>query len=220
MQDSVSAARAVRLDEVEPISVAGGLYRPLRRALGVRAFGINAYSARERGDQLIERHDETGSGCGHQEEAYIVVFGHARFTVDDQEIDAPAGSIVFVRDITAKRSAVAIVANTTAIVVGGPADRPLPVSPFEYWFVAEQPYSRGDYRAAIEIAAEGLERWPDHPQIHYQLACYHALAGNHGEALDHLEQAVAADASTRDWARDDDDLDAIRDDPRFAGLRV
>jgi len=125
---------------------------------------------------------------------------------------------VFVPDVTTTRSAVAVEPNTTAIVVGAPADRPLPVSPFEYWFLAERPYRQGDYQAAVEIAAEGLEQWPDHPVIHYQLACYHALAGNSRQALDHLERAVAADARAKEWAAGDSDLDSIRDQPRFAAL--
>jgi tetratricopeptide (TPR) repeat protein len=215
MPKHVGSARVARLDEIEPVPVAGGLFRPVRRELGVRAFGINAYSARQPGDQLIESHDETGSGSGGQEEAYVVVSGHARFTVSGQEVDAPSGTIVFVPDVTTKRSAVAVDAGTTALVVGGPADRPLPVSPFEYWFVAEGPYREGDYRSAIEIAAEGFEQWPEHPTIHFQLACYHALEGDTDAALEHLAKACAGDPRAKEWARTDHDFDAIRDDPRF-----
>jgi tetratricopeptide (TPR) repeat protein len=215
---SSGSARALRLDEVEPIPVAGGLYQPLRRLLGIRAFGLNAYVARGAGDQLIESHDETGVGSGRHEEAYFVISGHATFTVDGEEIDAPAGTIVFVPDVEAKRSAVAVAPNTTAFVVGGPADRPLPTSPFEYWFVAEAPYSRGDYATAIEIASEGLEQWPDHPVLHYQLACYQALAGHAEPALDHLERASHADLRVKEWAATDDDLDSLRSEPRFANI--
>ena len=208
-------ARVARLDEVDAIEVAGGLFRPLRRALGVRAFGVNAYTARAAGDQLIERHDETGSGSGRQEEMYVVLSGRATFTVGDDEIDAPAGTVVFVPDPETMRSAVATEPDTTALVVGGPADRPLHVSPFEYWFVAEEPNRRGDYRRAIEIASEGLEEWPDHPRIHYHLACYHALAGDRDEALAHLESACKGDSRLAEWAREDEDFDSIRDDARF-----
>lgn len=215
---SGDSARVARLDEIEPIAVAGGLYQPLRRLLGVRAFGINAYVARNTGDQLIEEHDETGAGSGQQEEAYIVVSGRARFRVGGDEIDASAGTVVFVSEVAARRSAVAIDAGTRVIVVGGPADRPLPASPFEYWFLAEEPYQRGEYGAAIEIAAEGLTQWPDHPVIHYQLACYHALARDREKALDHLGRAAAGDSRVPEWAARDNDLDTLRDDPRFAGL--
>jgi hypothetical protein len=216
MSENVGPARVARLDEIAPVPVAGGLFHPIRRALGVRAFGINAYSARAAGDQLIEPHDETGTGSGGQEEAYVVVSGRATFTVGGEEIDAPAGTIVFVPDVAAKRSAVAEEAGTTALVVGGPADRPLPVSPFEYWFVAEGPYGEGDFRRAIEIASEGFEHWPGHPTIHYQLACYHARDSQTDAAFDHLARACAGDARAKEWARTDHDFDAIRDDPRFA----
>ena len=40
----------VQLDEVDRIALGGeGLWRPLRRALGVTAFGINAYTAERDG---------------------------------------------------------------------------------------------------------------------------------------------------------------------------
>src|SRR5690349_10407115 len=67
-----AAARAVRLDELEAIDVAGVVFHPLRRRLGVRSFGINAYSARAAGDHVIEPHDETGAGAGGHEELYLV----------------------------------------------------------------------------------------------------------------------------------------------------
>jgi len=215
MHKHVGSARVARLDEIDPVPVAGGLYHPIRRALGVRAFGINAYSARAAGDQLIEPHDETGTGSGGQEEAYFVVSGHATFTVAGEEIDAPARTIVFVPDVATKRSAVANEAGTIALVIGGPADRPVPVSPFEYWFVAEGPYREGHFQRAIEIASEGFEQWPDHPTIHFQLACYHARDGQLDEAFEHLAQACAGDARAKEWARTDHDFDAIRDDPRY-----
>ena len=209
------SARVLRLDSAPQIEVAGGIYQPLRRELGVRAFGVNAYFARKAGDQLIERHDELGAGSGRQEELYLVVAGRATFTVDGEEIDAPAGTIVFLPDPAAKREAVATEDATTALVVGGPADRPLPASPFEYWFVAEAPYAAGDYRRAYEIAAEGLEEWPDHPLLHYQLACYSALGGEETRALEHLERACAGDPRTKEWARGDSDFDAMRETDAF-----
>jgi hypothetical protein len=210
------SARVASLSEIEPVPVAGGLFHPVRRALGVRAFGVNAYSARSAGDQLIEPHDETGTGSGGQEELYLVVGGRATFTVGGEEIDAPAGTLVFVPDVKARRSAVAAEDGTVALVIGGPAGRPLPVSPFEYWFVAEGPYRRGDYRRAVEIASEGFEEWPDHPVIHFQLACYEALDGRREEALRHLALACAGEPRAKEWARTDHDLDTIRDDPAFA----
>ena len=210
--------RVARLSEIAPIAVADVLFHPVRHTLGVRAFGINGYSARGAGDVLIEPHDETGPGSGGQEEFYFVVSGRATFTVDGEKIDAPAGSLVFVPDVKSKRSAVATEEGTTVLVVGGPADRQLPVSPFEYWYRAQAPYLEGDFERAIAIASEGLEQWPDHGQVHYQLACFQALAGRREAALEHLARATESQPRTRAWAREDEDFDSIRDDPEFARI--
>lgn len=209
------AARVVHIDQLERIDAAGGIFQPIRRRLGVRAFGINAYTAREAGDQVIERHNETGTGAGGHEELYLVLSGRAEFTVVDEVIDAPAGTLVFVPDVAAERSAVARASGTTVIVVGAPADTPLPTSPFEYWFAAEPAYRAGDYDRAVEMVAEGLAEWPGHAVINYQLACYHALAGRREEALQHLADAVEREPGTAGWAAGDADFDSIRADPAF-----
>ena len=213
-----SEARVARVSKADAISVAGGLYQPLRRHLGVRAFGLNAYFASRAGDQLIERHDETGSGSGGHAELYLVVAGRASFVVGSSEIDASAGTLVFVPAVETRREARALEDDTAAVVIGAPADRELPISPFEFWVVAEGPYNAGDYQRAIEIVSEGLEHWPDHPTMLYQLSCYHALAGESEKAIAYLERAVTGSAELSAWARDDSDLDAIRDDPRFREL--
>jgi tetratricopeptide (TPR) repeat protein len=105
--------------------------------------------------------------------------------------------------------------DTTVVVVGGPADAPIPTSPFEYWFAAEPAYRAGDYDRAAEIASEGLDEWPQHGTLHYQLACYRALAGRREQALEHLAIAVQNEPKAAAWAAGDADLDSIRDDPTF-----
>src|SRR5919206_4582634 len=86
-----------------------GELKPVRRHLGIEAFGANARVAREPGEVLVMPHDERAGGPygteGH-EELYVVLRGHATFTVDDREIDAPAGTLVFVADPRAMRHAV------------------------------------------------------------------------------------------------------------------
>ncbi len=128
-----SAARVARVSKVDAISVAGGLYQPVRRQLGVRAFAINAYFASSPGDQLIEAHDETGSGSDGHAELYLVVAGRASFVVGGSEIDAPAGTIVYIPAVETRREARALEDDTAAVVIGAPADRELPISPFEFW---------------------------------------------------------------------------------------
>ncbi len=208
------SVRVVRLGEVEPISVAGVHWLPLRRRLGVGPFGVNGYTANA-GQELIEEHDETGSGAGAHVELYVIVAGRATFRVDEEEIDARAVTLVFVPDLAARRHAVAQEDGTTALVIGGPPANEFPVSPWEYYFAAEPAYSSGDYARAAEIASEGLAEHPEHPTIHYQLACYYALGGERDRALEHLTLAVERNPKVAEWAATDSDLDSIRDDPSY-----
>jgi hypothetical protein len=203
----------LQLDEVDRIGAGGaGWWRPIRRALGASAFGVNAYTADAAGDPLVEPHDETSTGAGGHEELYVVLSGRATFTVDGRELDAPAGTLLLVEPGTG-RGAVAAAADTTVLVIGGRPGAALPVSPYEHWYAAEPAYQAGDYERASAIASEGLRDWPEHPHLHYQLACFAALAGRRDEAIEHLRTAYAGNPETREWAADDDDLAAVRDDP-------
>jgi hypothetical protein len=110
-----------------------------------------------------------------------------------------------------RRAATALVADTTVVVIGGKPGTAGPASPFEYWYLAEPAYRAGDYEQAYAIAAEGLVPHPDNPPLHYQLACYSALAGRREDALRHIAVAFDRNPKTREWAADDRDLDSIRD---------
>lgn len=208
--------KVVRIDEVEPIAVLGGelQWRPLRRALGIGAFGINAYTA-NRGELVVEEHDETGDGAGHHEELYVVVTGHATFTVDGNEIDAPIGTCVFLGDPEERRGARATEDGTTVLAIGGARGEPFQVSPWEFAFAGIPAQQAKRYDEAKALLLEGLERYPGNLGLVYDLACVEALSGDRDAALDHLEQAFA-DARMREHARDDSDLDSLRTDPRFS----
>jgi mannose-6-phosphate isomerase-like protein (cupin superfamily) len=206
--------RAVHVDDLDRVELAHGWWRPVRRPFGITAFGVNAYTADEDGDALVEPHDEASAGSGRHEELYVVVAGAAVFTVGDERLEAPVGTLVFVPP-GVHRAAVAAAARTTVVVVGGRPGAGLPVSPFEYWYAAAPAYEAGDFDRAIEIASEGLREWPDHPRLHYALACYHARAGRAEEAIEHLTTAAAQDPRAIEQARDDADFDAIRDAPGF-----
>jgi hypothetical protein len=57
---------------------------------------------------------------------------------------------------------------------------------------------------------------PDHPGLNYNYACFATLAGETGdEKFDHLRRSVELFPPFREQARSDDDLAAVRDDPRF-----
>src|SRR3954469_21452767 len=108
--------------------------RPGARHLGSEAFGANARVARDAGEVLVIPHDERAGGPygtdGH-EELYVVLRGRAAFTVDGQEVEAPAGTLVFVRDPAAVRSAIALEAGTAVLGVGAPRGAPYRVAPWE-----------------------------------------------------------------------------------------
>jgi mannose-6-phosphate isomerase-like protein (cupin superfamily) len=197
------------LDDLERIRVGGLTWRPVRRPLGATAFGVNAWTADAAGDEVIESHTEgTPSSPGH-EELYLVAAGRATFTVGDEEIDAPAGTLVLV-EVGTRRSAVAAEPGTTVVVIGGEPGAAGPGSAWEHYYAAQPAYDEGDYEKAIAIASEGLGDWPDHGPLNYQLACYNALAGHLDEARAHLEIAFANDERAREWAADDEDLAALR----------
>jgi hypothetical protein len=57
---------------------------------------------------------------------------------------------------------------------------------------------------------------PDHAGLHYNYACFATLAGDTGdETFAHLRRSVELRPGFREDARHDDDLAALRDDPRF-----
>jgi mannose-6-phosphate isomerase-like protein (cupin superfamily) len=204
--------QSLRIDEIEPISVVDGtlLWRPIRRTLDIGAFGINAYVAPEAGDDVVEEHTE--STLRH-EEVYVVLSGRATFTLDDETLDAPAGTVVFIRDPLVKRHARAEEPGTQVLAVGGPRDEAFEPSPWEDVFAAEPHRAAGDYETYAAVLASALEKRPDHPSTLYNLACAEALAGRSDESLAHLRRALELRPEMADWARKDEDFTSLRDRP-------
>jgi tetratricopeptide (TPR) repeat protein len=191
--------------------VAGTLYRPIRKPLGVSAFGVNAWTGEKAGDLVIEPHDETNPGSGKHEELYVVLSGHAEFELAGQTIDAPIGTVVLAQP-DEHRSAKALADDTSILVVGGKPGAAGPPSPFEYYFLAAPAYEAGEFGRAYAVAAEGLEAHPENPSLHFNLACFAAMAGQREDALRHAERAFELDPKTREWAAKDSDLDSVRDE--------
>jgi hypothetical protein len=203
--------KILRLDDVEGIPVFGTLlWKPVRRPLGVTAFGINAYTAVNAGDEVVEEHTE--EQLGHEEIDFVHT-GEATFTIDGEEVDAPAGTMVYLDDVKQRRHAIAKEPGTTVIAIGGVPGKHEP-SAWEYFFPALPAMREGDYDAARRMLEDALKE-KDAPVVHYQLACVEALAGNRERALDELEIAVDGNERYREAARNDEDFASIRDDPRF-----
>ena len=103
----------------------------IRSVFGIESFGINAWRATEVGQQIIGEHDELGGGAGGHEELYFVLSGRATFTIAGDPVDAPAGSLVYIKDPATRRSAVADEAATEILVIGGRAGAAFSVSGWE-----------------------------------------------------------------------------------------
>ena len=206
------SASVAHLDELDRLPTAwGGVWRPVRRRFDVGAFGVNAWTADEAGDHVIERHGEAEG----PEELYVVLAGRATFTLGDETVDAPAGSLVFVPPGT-RREAVAAEARTTLLAVGATAGETFEPSPWEEWALADGLRRSGRIAEGRAHLAETIERYPDLWQPSYNAACFDSIAGDTDAALEHLRIAVdRAGDDARRAAREDPDFDPIRNDERF-----
>ena len=210
--------RSAHLTQIEPVKIRGTLsWLPVRRTLGIRAFGINAYTANA-GQEVIEAHNETGPGAGHHEEAYVVVAGRATFTVNGVEHDAPAGTILFLDDPTEDRGAVALEDGTTVLAIGGQTDAEFQPSPWEYVFSAIPAIEAGQWDEAKVQLLEGLEQHPGNASLLYDLACVEAQSGSRDDAMEHLAAAIEAWPKFRAHAARDQDFALLRNDARFADI--
>jgi hypothetical protein len=77
-------------------------------------------------------------------------------------------------------------------------------------------YGEQRYADAAAAVRRGLEQFPDHAGLNYNYACFATLAGEvDDETFAHLRRGVELFPPFRDQARADEDLAAVRDDPRF-----
>jgi len=183
-------------DEVEEVPWNAGMtMRPIRGVLGLRAFGAAGFRAADRGDLVVEPHDEA-DGRGH-EELYIVLRGHARFRLDGDERDAPAGTMVFVKDPAVRRQAVAVVPDTAVLALGGPPT----FVPAGHEYMARVRAAVEHPEAARRVAEEGLRELPESPGVRYALALAAAVRKDHDEARRRLGEAIAGVPELRDEAR-------------------
>jgi hypothetical protein len=195
--------QVTRVDELAKVPVAHGLeWRPIRRRLGIRAYGINAYTAADPGDWVVEEHTES---IGH-EETYIVLSGRATFTVDGEQIDAPAGTIIFISDPTLKRMARSEQDGTTVLAVGGWPDKAFEPSSWEWFFEA---YAQAPAEG-LATMQDAVEQLGERPELLYHLACMEAKLGRLDDARGHLDRAIELRPELAETAAEDDDLSAVR----------
>jgi hypothetical protein len=93
-------------------------WKPVRRFFGIGSFGTNVARATQAGDVLTHDHTEIDDGGTRHEELFLIVSGHATYRIDGKEVDAPAGTFLYVPDPATVRGAVAREAGTTMLIVG------------------------------------------------------------------------------------------------------
>ena len=202
------------VDELEAIEMPDGfVWRPIRRHFGIRAFGVNAYTAQEAGGQIVEEHSE--SSLGH-EEIYLVLRGRARFTVDGSDHELGPGQLVFLREPSLRRGAVALDGDTVVLALGGKPGEPHVVSAWEAMFAAvpavePRRLGRGDRHSRSR-------RSPSGPSI--RRCCTTSPASSRSPAgtstrSSICERAIELEPKWAENARSDPDFASIRAEPGF-----
>jgi mannose-6-phosphate isomerase-like protein (cupin superfamily) len=210
----------VRLEDIPELDDGRQPMRPVRHHLGITAFGVTAWTARNAGDRIINEHREADEGedeAARDEELYLVLEGHAVFELDGERQDAPVGTFVFVRP-GVNRTAFAEAPGTTVIAMGGTPGKPYDPVGWELWAPLRPLYEAGEYAEVVKRGRALVEANPQYGLLFYNLACCESLTGHQADALQHLRGAIERSDQFRDYAREDSDLDAIRDEPGFKEL--
>ena len=211
----MSSYKVAQLEEIEEITDGRCPWRPVRKHFGIMSFGINAWTAPNAGDRIINEHDEDGE----HEELYIVQRGRATFELDGERIDAPAGTFVFA-DPGVKRTAFAEEPGTTLIALGGTPGQAFEPNGWEVWAPIHALYLDGKYDEAADRGDGLIEANPEYADVAYNVACCESLAGRTADAIEHLRLAIERSERFREFAAGDTDLDPIREEPAFKELMV
>jgi len=76
----------------------------------------------------------------------------------------------------------------------------------------------GEAERGLEWAGRALEMAPEEPMLLYNVGCIYSLAGRIDDAVEVLERAVANGLTQKRWFEHDNNLDPLREHPRFRAL--
>lgn len=93
-----------------------------------------------------------------------------------------------------------------------------PTSPQERVYAATLSLNSGDHDAALEHLNRALTDDPDSDHAHYIMAVALSMRGRADDALEHLRQAIALNPDNRALARQDPDLEALRQHADFRAV--
>jgi len=88
-------------------------------------------------------------------------------------------------------------------------------SPAERVYAATVALNSGDHSGALDHLQRALREDPESDHAHYIMAVALGMRNRADEALEHLQQAIALNPENRGLAKQDPDLDSIRDHNRF-----
>ena len=71
---------------------------------------------------------------------------------------------------------------------------------------------------ALHECGQALELSPGDPVMLYNCTCFYSMAGEVDQAIETLGQAIAAGYANFAWLKQDPDMNALRDSPRFQAL--
>lgn len=201
--------RRISILEEPSVPVLGGTLEwiPVRRRLGIGAFGTNAYRAARAGDTIVEDHIESPG----QEEAYVVIRGRMRLTVAGETVDAGPGEVVFVPNPQSRRGGVALEDDTAVIAVGGWRDKPYHSLPWEPIFLAQDAMARGDWAEAAATLDREAGEHRGTAIVRFRMACCLAPQGKNELALEELRAALEAKPEMKEMAEQDELLAPLRD---------
>jgi mannose-6-phosphate isomerase-like protein (cupin superfamily) len=208
-------AAVVHLEQIEEFVDAGSHYRPIRHHLGVTAFGVTAWTAHAAGERVINEHDEDDQTA--DQELFLVLSGHAVFEIDGESVDAPAGTLVFAPPGT-HRTATATTDGTTILAVEGTPGKAYEARGWELWAPLAPHYQAGEFMEVADSLGALVSANPQYPMLFFNLACCETQCGRGTQALVHLRRAIDMSEEFRQSAREDTDLDPIRDEPAFKEL--
>jgi hypothetical protein len=203
------------VDELEEFDDAGCHYRPIRHQLGITAFGVTAWTAREAGHRVINEHDEDDPTA--DQELFLVLRGHAMFELDGDPVDAPTGTLVYAPPGT-QRTATATEEGTIIIALEGTPGQAYAPRGWELWAPLAPRYAVGEYAEVADSPVLLVAGSPQYPMLFFNLACCESLSGRTSDALGHLRRAIEMSEESRNAAKADAELDSIHDEPAFNQL--
>ena len=163
-------------------------------------------------------HQRARRGRGEEEELYFVHSGRARFELDGESVDAPAGTFVFARP-GVKRTAFAEEPGTTILAVGGHARAGLRADGLGALGPVGRLYQGGEYDEAADKARDAGRGAPASTPC----CSTTSPAARASPAVRPTRSSICgwrsrASDSVRSYLAEDSDLDPLREEPEFQEL--